>query len=96
MAGDIYGTKTFITSQNALSTSSESVGGVNPSRIRMRVKNLDAAITVYYGHVTGVTSSTGSPILAGQSEDIDSIAEIFMISASGTPTVALTEFIGPR
>ena len=96
MAGNIYSSKTFVVSQNALSTAAESIGGVNPARIRMRIRNMDASISVYYGHTSGVTTANGALIPAGASEDIDSIAEIWMIAASGTPTVGLTEFIGPR
>lgn len=56
------------------------------------IKNLDAAITVYIGPV-GVTSSTGYPLLPGQSLPFSFITTemgtVYCVAASGTPTLAI-------
>lgn len=59
-------------------------------RTRIIIKNTDASITITIG--TGaVTSTTGIPLVAGESMTLFTKADIWAISASGTPTVAFYE-----
>jgi len=55
------------------------------------VQNLDSAIIVYLGSSSVTTSSYGFALLAGQTYMIDLLAsdQIYAISASGTPNVAV-------
>lgn len=63
---------------------------VRPSRTRVVIKNTDATIAVTIGTAT-VTSTTGLPLLAGESVSLFTRADIWAISASGTPTLAWWE-----
>ncbi len=81
------------TSQNALSTASEEVAAANRNRTYLEVKNLDAAITVYIGADSTVTSSTGYPVPAGTWVGFSNMPDaVHAIAASGTPTVAILEW----
>lgn len=85
------GADTFAATQNALSTTAEAIFAARPTRHRAVVKNTDVSITVYVGEADTVTSSTGMPLLAGESIQLFTTAAIYAIAASGTPTVALVE-----
>jgi hypothetical protein len=79
--------------QNALSTTAEEVNAANASRIGLKIKNLDASILVYIGDSNAVTSSNGYEL--GSKVEItitDYAGPIWMIAASGTPTVAFLEW----
>lgn len=77
--------------QVVLSVTASQVAPFRLSRHSIAIKNTDAAITVYYGFTSAVTSTTGFPLKAGESQSIDSQRAIFMVSASGTPTIAYSE-----
>lgn len=85
------GMPNWVTSQSAQSTSAKKVCSVRPSRHRAVVKNIDAAITVYVGVDTNVTSSIGMPLLAGESISLYTYGEVWVIAASATPSVAIIE-----
>lgn len=81
----------FTATRNALSTNSELISAANESRSRILVKNTDASIVVYVGEATGVTSSTGFPLAAGESVALYTTAAVYAIAASGTPSIAIVE-----
>jgi hypothetical protein len=81
----------FTATRNTLSTSSEIISAANELRSRILVKNLDASIVVYVGEATGVTSSTGFPLAAGESVALYTTAVVYAIAASGTPAIAIVE-----
>jgi len=83
------------TAQIALNSSTatkiNTVGGTPSSYYKIYVKNLDASINVFVG-ITGVTSSTGLRLNAGETTIIDPVVvgtDLYAISASGTPSVAV-------
>jgi len=61
------------------------------SKASISVQNLDPVITVYLGSSLVTTSAYGFALLAGQTYTIDLLAsdQIYAISASGTPNVAV-------
>lgn len=77
--------------RNTLSTTAEKVANVARTRRFVRIKNLSSTIEVYYGG-PAVASTTGSPIPPLESEDVPTSDEVWMVAASGTPAVSLTEF----
>ena len=81
------------TEQNALSTSAERVAVSNQHRIFLEIKNADAAISVYLGADTSVTTSTGHLLKAGEAFAFENMPdEVWAIAASGTPTVTIIEW----
>lgn len=56
----------------------------------IRLYNLDAAITVYYGGDNTVTSGTGMPLPAGAERIVfvDNLNKLYAVAASGTPNLA--------
>lgn len=86
------GATSFATSQSSLTTSASSVSAARPTRRSVLIRNIDATISVYVG-VSGVTSSTGLLLKAGESVTINTVAAVFAVAASGTPTVATLEEI---
>ena len=83
-------TNGFFVDQEALSTSAEELLPARTQTYRTTIKNLDSSITVYVGHSDAVSSSNGMPLRAGESISLYTTAAIYMIAASGTPTVAYT------
>lgn len=57
------------------------------SRQDVTILNIDTAITIYIGN-SGLTSSTGFPLIAGASITRRFSQPVFGIAASGTPKVA--------
>lgn len=56
------------------------------------IKNIDSTITIYLGG-SGVTTSNGYPLLAGQSVTLSSInseaGSLWAVAASGTPKLSV-------
>jgi len=79
---------TVATANHATSTSAAEILTADVTRRSVVIQNIDAAITVYIG-VSGVSSSDGFPLAAGQSLTLDKAAgaAIYAISASGTPAL---------
>ena len=72
-------------------TKINTVGGTPSSHYKIYVKNLDASINVFVG-LTGVTSSTGLRLNTGETIVIEPVVagtDLYAISASGTPSVAV-------
>jgi len=79
--------------QNALSTSAEIVIAARADRIYLKITNDDASIKVYVGTDSGVTTSNGHVIKAGAEMTMEGyVGPIWMIAASGTPTVTYAEW----
>lgn len=79
--------------QNALSTTAEAVLAARADRIFLKITNDDASIKVYVGTDSGVTSSNGHVIKPGAEMTMDGyVGPIWMIAASGTPTVTYAEW----
>lgn len=76
--------------QVATSVTSAELIAARKGRGRVIVKNLDASITVYIGTGT-VATTTGMPLLAGESIALLTAAAINGRSASGTPSIAYIE-----
>lgn len=86
------GTDTIAVGQNALSTTAEQVVAANNTRRFLEITNDDAAIKVYIGGTSGVTTSTGHVVKPGAAIVFEGYTgPIFMIAASGTPTVTYCE-----
>jgi hypothetical protein len=84
-------TATPLLVQGSSGTQFLNITGSMSDQLPIQVKNTDSAITIYLGGV-GVTSSTGYPLLAGQSISFGLLGSgdvPYAISASGTPTVAV-------
>ena len=83
----------MVASQNALSTSAEVVLAANQHRVFAEIKNTDASISVYIGPDSGVTSSNGHLLKAGEAFSFENMPDaVYMIAASGTPTVTIIEW----
>lgn len=81
----------FTVTQVSLSTSAAQIVAANTARQGLVIKNMDAAIVIYLG-ATGVTSSTGYPLAAGESVALSiSSGAWFGVAASATPKVAAIE-----
>ena len=93
MAGNIYGSRSFGPSVTTAlnSSTATAIAAIRPNRYGALVQNPDSSITIYVGN-TGVTSSTGTPIVAGGSVYMPTFAALYAISASGTPNAVVTEF----
>lgn len=82
------------TSQAALSTSSGSTIAIaaRATRTKLFITNLDGSIDIYFRTSTGVTSSNGERIKAGQTYGpIAPTAAVYAVSASGTPSISWYE-----
>lgn len=73
------------------SSTATSIVAANATRRSVVITNNDAAIVIYIGK-SGVTSSTGHKLAAGQSFTMPFVGQIFGISASATPSVSYSEF----
>lgn len=85
-----YAPRQFSASQEALSTDDEVILSARGSRTRALVRNTDGSISVYIGG-SGVTSSTGFEIPAGDSVSIHTTAAVSAVADSGTPTIHILE-----
>lgn len=76
------------TGQFATSTSAQQLTQKGTGMVR--IYNTDAAITIYYGADNTVSASTGMPLPAGGERwiPIKNISQLWVIAASGTPTLA--------
>jgi hypothetical protein len=75
-------------SQVTATTSAGTLAVARPTRRSLVVKNTDTAITVYIGPAT-VTSGNGMPVKAGESLAVSWVGLVQVISASGSPVIAL-------
>jgi hypothetical protein len=83
------------TAQPSLSNVASKVFSANPYAKFREFRNLDASITVYWGDTSGVTASTGYPLLPGEVHTWDCAVapgDIYFIAASGTPKIATVEY----
>lgn len=84
------GGTTIATGQVTLSTSSGTVCAASTGRRVVTMRNTDASISVYLG-ATGVTTSTGYLVKAGESLTLTTTATIAGVAASGSPVVCYVE-----
>lgn len=89
---DKYGSKVIATGQQPLGATAVQVVPAGTTRqLSALVRNQDASISIYVGGV-GVTANNGILLKAGESITINTIAAIYAVAASGTPTAGyLTE-----
>lgn len=86
----MQGAANIAVSQVATSTTAATLAIARATRRSLTIKNMDAAITVYVGPAT-VSSSVGMPLKAGESITVTWVGLVQVISASGTPTVAISD-----
>jgi hypothetical protein len=85
------GAANYATSHVALNASTPtSLVSVRAARRAVLVTNTDSSITVYVGGAA-VSSTTGHTLVAGASLTLPVTGAVYGISASGTPSVAVTE-----
>jgi hypothetical protein len=90
------GPASFATSQATITTTSSSAalaartGAVGTGRVSVTIYNLGSQ-TAYLGTSTGVTSSTGIPILPGGSYTKRTTAALYAVTLSGSTTLAFDE-----
>ena len=83
----------LISGTNALSTSAEIVLAGRHERIWLTLKNNDGSIAMYVGPDSGVTSLNGFLLSAGETLRMEGYnGPLYMIAASGTPTVSFAEW----
>lgn len=81
------------TTQNALSTTAEEVLAANSVRVFASVRNADAAINMYIGDDNTVSAINGHLLPPGVERDFGGYTgAVWMIAASGTPTVTTIEW----
>ncbi len=81
------------TGQNALSTAAEIVVAANDFRLFLNITNDDASIKVYFSNTSSVSSTNGHVIKPGETSVLEGyVGPIYMIAASGTPTVTYAEW----
>lgn len=85
------GAANVATSQTAISTSATQVAAARATRTGLLIRNLDAAISIYIGPTSGVTSGNGMLLKAGESVPVTAVGTWYAIAASGTPTVAVLD-----
>ena len=79
-------------SQNALSTNAEKIVSAFNGARSVKIKNLDASIVVYVGTTTAVASTNGWALKANDVLELDDVAgELWAVSASSTPSIAIIE-----
>lgn len=88
--GGPLGAPSYANNQVAASTTAGTLIAARATRRSVTIRNTDATITVYIGAAT-VTAGNGMPLKAGESINIDSVALIQVLAASGTPAVAYIE-----
>lgn len=86
----VKGAANLATGQVALSTTAATAVVARPTRRGVTLKNLDAAITIYYGPAT-VTAGNGMELKPGESTVVTWVGLIQAIAASGTPTIAVAD-----
>lgn len=91
--GGGVGAANLAVAQVATATSQVAAAIARPTRSTVLFRNLDASITIYVGP-TGVTSSNGVPILPGAGQSFTWVGAFFAVSASGTPTLLVTDEYG--
>lgn len=79
------------TKQFTASTAAALALPARTTRHTAQIKNMDAAIVVYYGYTSAVTAATGMKLGAGEVQPIDSQAPVYVIAASGAPVVSFSE-----
>lgn len=84
------GATNYVNSQVATSTVAATLVVARETRRGCLVRNLDTTISVYIGAAT-VTSANGMLLKAGESVVIQGKGLYQVISASGTPTVAVMD-----
>jgi len=67
--------------------------GPNPTRITLRIYNVDSSRTLYFGFSAALTATTGCPIGAGQYLDLDVSEQVSVwgVAISGTIDVRVLE-----
>jgi len=94
-ANNAVGPANFATSQAAITTTSVAAlaartGAVGTGRVSVTIYNLGSA-TAYLGTSTGVTPSTGLPILPGGSYTKCTTAALYAVTSLGSTTLAFDE-----
>jgi hypothetical protein len=84
----VTGPANVAVSQVTATTTAATLAGARATRCSLVIKNTDAAITVYVGPAT-VTSGNGMPVKAGESLAVSWVGLVQVISASGSPVVAI-------
>lgn len=79
---------TFTTAQTATATTAALLSAFDGDRRSIFIFNMDATISVFVGN-TGVTSATGIPIRPNTGLTMFSKSAVYVVSASGTPTVSV-------
>lgn len=85
--------QTLAAANHSLTTTASEILAASTTRRSLIIQNIDASIDVYIGP-SGVTSSTGLKLAAGQSVTIDkaAAAAVYAVAASGAPAIrTLTE-----
>lgn len=94
-SGDLYttdrATANWNTTQTALSITAASVAVARPTRTRIEIRNLDAAINVWIGQV-GLTTANGMLLKPGESRAFYAQTAIYAIAASGTPSIEIADY----
>lgn len=86
------GAANLTTAQVALNASTATiVAAARATRRCVFVMNISATITIYWGASSGVSSSTGVPLAPNTGISIPTNAVVYAISASATPSVAISE-----
>lgn len=81
------------TGTNALSTNAEIVVAARPERIFVKITNTSTDILTYIGFASTVTAGTGHAITPLTEMTLERyVGPVYMLSASGTPTVTYAEW----
>lgn len=80
-----------VSSQNALSTSSEEVLSADINRVSAILQNLDATDLIYISTVNPATSANGIRLGAGESVVVTYRGALYGIASANTPTLAIYE-----
>lgn len=91
----LHKSNVLTTGQVALNSSTATLlRAENPARIFLELINNDAAIVIWVGFTSAVTSSTGYPLrAAGGKLLLDGyVGPVYAISASATPTAIYAEW----
>lgn len=84
------GAASMANGQVTTSTTAGTAVAARATRRSVTIKNIDSTITVYIGSAT-VTALNGMELKAGESKELETVALIQVIAASGTPKIAYIE-----
>lgn len=89
----LHKSNVLYTGQNALSTNAEIVIAARQERLFLKIRNLSTDVVVYVGFTSSVAANSGHAVHFLSEFEMEGYnGPVYMIAASGTPTVTYAEW----